>query len=401
MSPRLEFVPYQRLIEGMHEPPMPRSAALEALEAETRVDPGAVYHFLASHEFPLAEPPLYTFVYRGEADAVRLRHWIQGLPTSQPFHRLERTDLWYRTLELPDASRVEYKIEVIRGGASQWIEDPLNPHIARDPFGANSVVTARGYEVPSWVGDEEGLARGELEDLAIDSEPLGPGRRVTVYRPPAYRDTRRYPLLVVHDGGDYLEYASFRPVLDHLIARHEVPAMIVAFTHPVDRMAEYTADEGHARFIVEELVPRMEETFPLLEGPASRGLVGASLGGVAALHAALAYPGRFGRLLLQSGSFAFTDIGPHGHGPVFDRIVRMMNAFRADPTPPAARVFVSVGVYESLASESRALVPVLRRAGAEVHFVESRDGHNWENWRDRLRDGLSWLFPGPLWMIYE
>lgn len=401
MMPRLEYVPYRRLIEGMHEPPMPESRAIGELIAETRVDPGAVYHFIESHEFPLAEPPLYTFVFRGEADAVRLRHWIRGLPTSQPFHRIERTDFWFRTVEVPDGSRVEYKIEVLRGGASEWIEDPLNPHLARDPFGANSVLTTRGYEVPEWVRHEEGLARGELDELTLDSETLGPGRRVTVYRPPAYRDTRRYPLLVVHDGGDYLEYASFRTVLDQLIARHEIPAMIVAFTHPGDRMAEYSADDGHARFIGHELVPWLEETFPLLAGARARGLVGASLGGVAAFHAALSNPGRFGRLLLQSGSFAFTDIGPHGHGPVFDRIVGMMNGFRADPTAPAERVFVSAGVYESLVAENRALVPVLRRAGAEVRFVESRDGHNWENWRDRLRDGLSWLFPGPLWMIYE
>jgi enterochelin esterase family protein len=36
-----------------------------------------------------------------------------------------------------------------------------------------------------------------------------------------------------------------------------------------------------------------------------------------------------------------------------------------------------------------------------VRFAEARDGHNWENWRDRQRAGLSWLFPGPLWMMYE
>jgi len=396
-----DTVPFRRLIEGTHEPPMPESAAIEELRAAVRIDPGAVYHFIAAHEFPLAEPPLYTFVYRGEADAVRLRHWIHGLPTSQPFHRLEHTDLWYRTLELPDASRVEYKIEVIREGAVQWIEDPLNPYLARDPFGANSVVTARGYEIPPWVQDEDGLARGALEAVVIDSEALGPDRRATVYRPPAFRDSRRYPLLVVHDGGDYLEYARFATVLDQLIARHEIPAMVVAFSHPGDRMAEYSADEGHARYVVDELVPHLEASYPLLDGPETRGLVGASLGGVAAFHTALSHPGRFGRLLLQSGSFAFTDIGPHSHGPVFDRIVEMMNEFRAAPTAPAERVFVSVGVYESLAAENRALVPVLRRTGAEVRFVEARDGHNWENWRDRLRDGLAWLFPGPLWMIYE
>jgi len=27
----------------------------------------------------------------------------------------------------------------------------------------------------------------------------------------------------------------------------------------------------------------------------------------------------------------------------------------------------------------------------EARSVEARDGHNWENWRDRLREGLSWL----------
>ena len=31
----------------------------------------------------------------------------------------------------------------------------------------------------------------------------------------------------------------------------------------------------------------------------------------------------------------------------------------------------------------------------EVRFTETPDGHNWENWRDRLREALSYLFPGP------
>ena len=36
-----------------------------------------------------------------------------------------------------------------------------------------------------------------------------------------------------------------------------------------------------------------------------------------------------------------------------------------------------------------------------VRYVEKRDGHNWENWRDRLQDGLSWLFPGRQKFVYE
>jgi enterochelin esterase family protein len=130
--------------------------------------------------------------------------------------------------------------------------------------------------------------------------------------------------------------------------------------------------------------------------------MGASLGAVASLAAAWKHPGFFGRLLLQSGSFAFTDIGKGWRkGQVFDRVTEFMNRFRRAPGRPAEWIFVSCGVYESLIYENRSLLPLLQAAGPEVKYVEARDGHNWENWRDRLREGLSWLFPGPLWTTYE
>ena len=142
---------------------------------------------------------------------------------------------------------------------------------------------------------------------------------------------------------------------------------------------------------------------PRQEDPTVRtGLLGASFGAVASLAAAWRFPGRFGRLLLQSGSFAFTDIGDdHPRGPVFDPVVRFMNAFRDAPGRFTERIFVTCGTYESLIYENRSLIPLLHDIGMDVRYVEARDGHNWENWRDRLRVGLSWLFPGPLWMVYE
>jgi enterochelin esterase family protein len=78
-----------------------------------------------------------------------------------------------------------------------------------------------------------------------------------------------------------------------------------------------------------------------------------------------------------------------------------MNRYRAAPVSISERVFVSCGVYESLIYENRSLVPIFGRTGMEVRYVEARDGHNWENWRDRLREGLSWLLPGPLMFVYE
>ena len=128
--------------------------------------------------------------------------------------------------------------------------------------------------------------------------------------------------------------------------------------------------------------------------------MGASFGGVASLSTAWQYPGVFDSLLVQSGSFAFTDIGQHSRSPVFDPVVEFMNKFRKNPGIPIKRAFVSCGVYESLIYENRSLVPFLRSLGIKTKFEEAFDGHNWENWRDRLRTGLSWLFPGPLWETY-
>lgn len=378
-----------------------RKLAIHRLAARRKIGPAVLDRFLADHPVPILEGTSCTFVYRGPADGVALTHWIYGLPASQPFQRLGETDLWYLILELPESSRVEYKLEVIQGDEHRLIMDPLNPLQAHDPFGTNSVCQASGYQVPDWVAPDPEARAGTLEDLVVRSRAFHEPRPVTLYLPARFRPTRRYPLLVVHDGGDYLRYASLKTVLDNLIHRLEIPSMIVAMTHPKQRLEEYANDPAHSRFLTDELVPRLERELPLIAEPSARGLMGASFGAVAALSAAWRHPGFYGRLLLQSGSFAFSDIGPNPRGSVFDPVVKFVNAFRSGPTPVSERLFVSCGMYESLIYENRSLVPLLQSSGMQVRYVEARDGHNWENWRDRLREGLSWLFPGPLWMVYE
>jgi enterochelin esterase family protein len=207
---------------------------------------------------------------------------------------------------------------------------------------------------------------------------------------------------VVHDGSDYLRFSGMKTVLDNLIHKLEVADVIAVFTDSPDRLREYAADPGHARYLTEELLPEIARRFPLYDNAQARCLMGASFGGVASLSTAWRHPGVWGSLLLQSGSFSFTDIGKsHRRGPLFDRVVEFMNAYRDNPTAISERVFVSCGTYEPLIYENRSLVPLLDATGMQVRYVETRDGHNWENWRDRLREGLSWSFPGPLWMIYE
>jgi enterochelin esterase-like enzyme len=362
---------------------------------------GSVDAFVAANTFPMVDGDRVTFVFRGEADSVKLWHGIYGLPTYQRFQRVQWTDLWHLTLDIPSGSRMEYKLLVERGGAKQLILDPLNPHVTHDPYGTNSVCHGAGYEIPDWTVEDSEARPGELEELDIDSSAFGGRRPITVYLPARMRPTRRYPLLVIHDGADYLRFAKLKTVLDNLIHRLEIPPLVAALTQSSDRMKEYMADPAQAQFLVEDLVPQVESLFPIQSDPSARALMGASLGAVSSLYTAWRHPGTFGRLLLQSGSFAFTDIGATERGPKFEPVVQFVNAFRARPGRPSEKLFVSCGVYESLIYENRSMAPFLQSTGMDVRYVEARDGHNWENWRDRLREGLSWLMPGPLWMIYE
>ena len=153
-----------------------------------------------------------TFVFRGEADAIYLRIWISGLDTAQPFEALAGTDLWAATIDLPKGSRVEYKFEVVRHGHGELILDPLNPVKAHDPFGANSVCQGFGYERPHWTFDKPEARKGRLESLAIRSDVFGDERTIQVYLPARFRQNRRFGLLIVHDGVDYL-ILSARDVL--------------------------------------------------------------------------------------------------------------------------------------------------------------------------------------------
>jgi enterochelin esterase family protein len=225
---------------------------------------------------------------------------------------------------------------------------------------------------------------------------------VHLYLPARFSRAQQYPLLIVHDGTDYLDFAAMRTVLDNLIHRLDVAAMIVAFIPPRDRLKEYPNHAPHARFVARELVPMLADRFPLQDAPEARCLMGSSFGGIASLSTAVRYPGLFGSLLLQSASLVFTDIGmAHGGGPYFDPVVKFVNRYRARPSRPVSRIFMSCGTYEPLITPNRSMVPVFRGAGIDVNFREARDGHNWENWRDRLRDGLSWIFPGPQKFVYE
>ncbi|GAB3580191.1 alpha/beta hydrolase-fold protein [Calidifontibacter terrae] len=380
--------------------------AINRLRDRGPLDDARIDRFLQRHPVPIVEGVKCTFLFRGSAhdavDEVWVCHRIVGQPDRVPMKRIPNSTLWFTIFELPAGSRVEYQIEVRRGEQYERFNDPLNPKLAHSPVGSSSVCQASGYTEPEWARYDPEARPGELLEMSLPSGALRRESHCRVYLPARYRATHRYPLLVVHDGDDFLNFAAMKNVLDNLIHRRDMAETIVAFTNPGDRTREYANSAQHARFLVAELIPRLEADLPLLETPAGRALMGASFGAIASLSTAYRYPDHFGSLLLQSGSFVFTDIGDdHGGGPAFDPVVRFMNRYRRNPTRVVDRMYVSCGIYEPLIVPNRSMVNVFRGTGMEVRYSEARDGHSWEDWRDRLREGLSWLFPGEQQYYYE
>ena len=380
----------------------PRRLAINRLKDRKPLDAAAIDRFLARHEVPIVEGSRCTFLFRGEADEVFVVQRIVGLPEHLPMRRLRDTDLWYLVLDLPEGSRVNYQLEIRRGDQVERTNDPLNEKLSYSPVGTSSVCFGHGYETPEWTLPDPEARPGELVELTVPSRALRRNCQVTLYLPARFRRTASYPLLLVHDGPDFLQYAAAKTVLDNLIHRLDVAETVVAFLHPKERLTEYANSTAYSRFLTNELVPQLETELPLMGKRSARCLLGSSFGAVASLAAAVRSPETYGSLILMSGSFVFTDIGnDHGGGEVFDPVVKFVNRYRTRPTHVADRLFVSCGVYEPLIAPNRSMVPTFESTGMTVRYVEARDGHNWENWRDRLRDALTWIYPGPQKFYYE
>ena len=229
--------------------------------------------------------------------------------------------------------------------------------------------------------------------MSIESRAFAETREIGVYLPAGYADDRAYPLVILHDGKDFVDHADLIPALDNLIHQGEVPPFIAVLTQPGERNGEYTGDPRHADFLTGEVLPVVRERFPIRRGPENSVLMGSSLGAVASLATAFRHPGVYGALALMSGSFIFDRELLETRDPLFERIADLVDAVRADPARLPKRIFVGCGIYEGLIGQNRILARFLQEQGADVRFLETRDGHHWQNWRDQLQAALTWTLP--------
>jgi enterochelin esterase family protein len=180
-----------------------------------------------------------------------------------------------------------------------------------------------------------------------------------------------------------------------MIERGEVPPFRVALVPPGDRDEWYSASAAYGRALCNRILPAIREHVAVSGLPVG---MGASLGGLAMLQAQRTWPGAFGGLFLQSGSFFVPRFDrQESRFPRYGRIVRFVRrVLRAGTFPERLPVAMTCGAEEENVFNNRLMASALAAQGYAAHLAEVPDLHNYTCWRDALDPHLTRLLVG-LW----
>jgi enterochelin esterase family protein len=333
----------------------------------------------------------------GDVRAVRLRQEVRRPRVGPPLVREPSSSVWKAHIPRPPVDRLEYQYQLEHtDGTHEIMLDPHNGRTAPGPFGEKSVLEFPGYRPPAWL--DGGRSRsGRYIEMAVNSDVLGARVLLGLWASPGLDIEREAPLLIAHDGSEYDRYSGLLRYVSAMVVAERLPPVRVALLPPVDRNEHYSADPRYARALAREFVPVLDWLAPQpprrYDGRSWRVGIGASLGALATLHAHRRYPGLFGGMFLQSGSFFQRHVdGLESAFPRFDRIARFVaTVTEAATARRPIPVGMTCGTIEENLSNNRRMRDALALQGYDVEFAEHRDGHNWISWRDSFDPHLTAL----------
>lgn len=144
------------------------------------------------------------------------------------------------------------------------------------------------------------IPHGKIDTITYFSTTVGTNRRALVYTPPSYSKDRKYPVLyLLHGiGGDEKEwFKNGQPqvILDNLYAENKLEPMIVVLPNgramkddrAVGNIMAPDKVQAFANFekdLITDLIPYIEENFPVHKDREHRAIAGLSMGGGQSLN---------------------------------------------------------------------------------------------------------------------
>jgi hypothetical protein len=325
----------------------------------------------------------------------------------------------------PSGTEFEYKFTL-----GKWDNEALGPDngtppnhhllIERDTVVAHTIAAFRNPL--AWIEDWEGSGvKGRLVYWTdVESKFLGPTRHVEVWLPPAYDENpdARFPVLYMSDGQNLFDPRIANTGVDWGVDEAIVrlsdagtipPVIVVGAWSTEDRAPEYSpwhAAPDYARFLIEELMPRVNAEFRTLTGPENTAVMGSSMGGLLSFYLVTYHPDVFGSCGCVSTHFPLSEA-------VWSQMVEPAAGEAPDPTPfivrdiadglkvpPGVRYWFDFGT-EGLDSTYGPTHEIVRQWLLDQGLVEGKDfvvreyegaTHNEASWRARLDDPLTFLF---------
>ena len=250
---------------------------------------------------------------------------------------------------------------------------------------------------------QAGVPRGSLHPFHWVSTKIYPGtqRDYWLYVPQQYDGSTPACLMIFQDGALYLSpQVNVTTVFDNLIHKGEIPITLGLFVNAGDRgpglpiwggmdnrSVEYDLlSDLYARFLIEELIPEVEQQYKIVADPAGRAICGISSGGICAFTAAWERPDAFGKVVSHVGSF--TDIRG-GHS--YPSLIR-----KTEKKP--IRVFLQDGsndldvVFGNWPLANQAMASALQFGGYDYQFVFGDGGHDLKHGAALFPDTMRWLW---------
>ena len=274
--------------------------------------------------------------------------------------------------------------------------DFANPLVKAGTSVYGSVVEVHG-NTPRY--DElQDVSHGEIHILRYTSTPLKKPREMYVYVPAAYQENKNqsFPVLYLrHGGGDnessWVKDGRAAIILDNLIASGKAKPMLIVMTNGLTdgSWAGGSTVEGMNTLeeeLLTDIIPTVEKRYRVQQNKESRAIAGLSMGGGQSYVIGLrnldtfSYIGQFSAGIMGDGKFSHDQYipGVMGDPAGINRQLKLL--------------WISCGTKDPRYDGHVSFVADLKKKGVNCEFHDSAYGHEWEFWRQQLRDFAQRLF---------